>query len=220
MGSDRHLRNKRQAYAILAELAAAPAPQIASVLKRAYHHDADWFGSHPLNERHGIAAIEDVWLGMCQAFPDMERRDSLLVGGAYEGSDMVATMGHYQADYPNEINRKFVADWKKAYGANTTPDMLAVGGYDGMAAIYHVVRTVKGKITGGKAMAALKGWKHDSPRGPIMIDAETRDIIQNEHVHVVVKEEGRLVIKINEKFEAVKDQCKALRIGKCGKKLY
>ena len=129
-------------------------------------------------------------------------------------------MGHYQADYPNAINKAFVAAWKKAYGEATTPDMLAVGGYDGMAAIYHVVRTVQGRITGPKAMAALKGWKHASPRGPIMIDPETRDIIQNEHVHVVVKEDGRLVIKINEMFEAVKDQCKALKIGKCGKKLY
>ena len=103
MSSDRHLRNKRQAYATLRELAAAPAPRIASVLKRAYHEDADWFGSHPLNELHGIAAIENVWRDMRRAFPDMERRDSILVGGAYEGSDMVAAMGHYQAT--------FVEDW-------------------------------------------------------------------------------------------------------------
>ncbi len=64
---DRHLPNKRQAYAILGELAAAPVPRIASVLKRAYHDDANWFGSHPLNERHGVAAIKEVWRDMPRA---------------------------------------------------------------------------------------------------------------------------------------------------------
>ena len=99
---DRHLGNKRQAYAILSELAAAPAPRIASVLKRAYHNDANWFGSHPLNERHGIAAIEDVWRDMRRAFPDMERRDSILLGGTYDGADMVAATGHYQATFAED----------------------------------------------------------------------------------------------------------------------
>ncbi len=100
---ERHLRHKHQAHSILGKLAAAPAPEIASVLKRAYHDDARWFGSHPLNEREGIAAIEEVWRGMRAAFPDMERRDSILLGGTYDGADMVAAVGHYQAT--------FVADW-------------------------------------------------------------------------------------------------------------
>ena len=53
------------------------------------------------------------------------------------------------------------------------PDFVSVGGYDGMAAIIHVVQQLKGRIDTDKALAALKGWKFDSPRGPIMIDPLT-----------------------------------------------
>ena len=65
---------------------------------------------------------------------------------------------------------------------------MAVGGYDGMALI--VARRsseLKGKIDGDKALEALKGWKFNSPRGPIMIDPDTRDIVMNEYLSEVVK---------------------------------
>ena len=56
------------------------------------------------------------------------------------------TMHHYHADLDNAENKRFVAAWKKDYGANTTPDFMAVGGYDGMAAIVHAIQATKGKI--------------------------------------------------------------------------
>ena len=77
------------------------------------------------------------------------------------------TMHHYHADLDNAENKRFVAEWKKAYGANTTPDFMAVGGYDGMALIVHVVQQLKGKIDGDKALEAAKTFKFNSPRGPI-----------------------------------------------------
>ena len=63
---------------------------------------------------------------------------------------------------------------------------MAVGGYDGMAAIVHAIQATKGKIDGDEAVDALKGWKFASPRGPIMIDPVTRDIIMNEYLSEVV----------------------------------
>ncbi len=61
-----------------------------------YHPDVHWRGAHPLNETHGIDAIADnVWRPLLQSFPDLERRDLILVGGNYEGQDFVAAMGHY-----------------------------------------------------------------------------------------------------------------------------
>src|SRR5712671_8079943 len=69
------------------------------------------------------------------------------------------TMHHYHANLDNPENKRFVEAWKKEYGANTTPDFMAVGGYDGMAAIVHVVQTLKGKIEVEQALEALKGWK-------------------------------------------------------------
>jgi branched-chain amino acid transport system substrate-binding protein len=126
------------------------------------------------------------------------------------------TMHHYAADYDTPTNKAFVAAWKAAYGADSTPDFMGVAGWDGMAAIFHIVKTLDGKITAEGAMDALKGWTFDSPRGPIMIDPATRDIVQDEHVHQVVKEGDRLVIKVIGTTPQVEDPCKALRIGRCG----
>jgi branched-chain amino acid transport system substrate-binding protein len=126
------------------------------------------------------------------------------------------TMHHYAADYDTPTNKAFVAAWKSAYGADSTPDFMGVAGWDGMAAIFHIIKTLDGKITAAGAMDALKGWTFDSPRGPIMIDPDTRDIVQDEHVHEVVKEGDRLAIKVIGTMPQVKDPCKALRIDKCG----
>ena len=126
------------------------------------------------------------------------------------------TMHHYSADYQSPENKAFVAAWKAAYGADSTPDFMGVQGYDGMAAIFHIIKTVPGKITGTAAMAALKGWQFNSPRGPIMIDPETRDIVQDISLHEVTKQGDRLMIQVHERYPAVKDKCKELKIGKCG----
>ena len=127
------------------------------------------------------------------------------------------TIHHYSADYDTPANNAFVKAWKAAYGADTTPDFMGVQGWDGMAAITTVIRELDGKIDGDKAMAVLRGWTFkDSPRGPISIDAETRDIIQNEQVHKVVKRaDGSLGIEVIGQILNVKDPCKELKIGKC-----
>jgi branched-chain amino acid transport system substrate-binding protein len=128
----------------------------------------------------------------------------------------LVTMHHYNADLDNPANRRFVATWKQEFGAGTTPDFMGVQGYDGMAAIAHIVRTLHGKIDADQAQAALKGWKYaDSPRGPIMIDAATRDIVMNEYLSELVKVGGRLVQKNIGVIPSVKDMCKELKEGKC-----
>lgn len=127
------------------------------------------------------------------------------------------TMHHYSADYDTPENQAFVKAWKAAYGPDSTPDFMGVAGWDGMAAIAHVVKTLDGKVSAQGAMNALKGWTFNSPRGTIMIDPETRDIVQDEHVHQIVKVGDRLAIKVIETIPQVKDPCKALKIGKCGK---
>ncbi|HEX5094087.1 MAG TPA: ABC transporter substrate-binding protein [Burkholderiales bacterium] len=127
----------------------------------------------------------------------------------------MVTMGHYAADYDTPANRAFVKAWKEAYGAGSTPDFMAVAGWDGMAAIAHVVKTLDGKIDADKAMKALEGWKFDSPRGPIMIDPKTRDIVMDAHVQKVVKKDGRLAVEVLDVIPQVKDPCKELKVGKC-----
>jgi branched-chain amino acid transport system substrate-binding protein len=127
------------------------------------------------------------------------------------------TMHHYNVDLDNPENKAFVAAWAKEYGANSIPDFFAVGGYDGMAAIVHAVAALKGKVEGDKAVEALKGWGYKSPRGPILIDPDTRDIVMNEYLSEVVKgPDGKLHQKQIGKIDNVKDACKALKIPPCG----
>jgi branched-chain amino acid transport system substrate-binding protein len=125
------------------------------------------------------------------------------------------TVHHYNADLDNAANRRLVAAWKQAYGADATPDFMAVQGYDGMAAIAHVVQALHGRVDAEGAMKALEGWKYDSPRGPIMIDPKTRDIVMNEYLSELVMKNGRLVQKNLAVIPAVKDMCKELQEGKC-----
>ena len=126
------------------------------------------------------------------------------------------TVHHYNADLDNPVNKRLVAAWKKEFGAGATPDFMAVQGYDGMAAIAHAVRANKGKLDADSFVNSLRGWKFDSPRGPIMIDPRTRDIVMNEYLSEIVKSGGRLVQKNIGIIPAVKDMCKELKVDRCG----
>jgi branched-chain amino acid transport system substrate-binding protein len=129
------------------------------------------------------------------------------------------TMHHYNADLDNPQNKKLVASWHKDYGPDATPDFVAVGAYDGMAAIAHAIVATKGKMDGDAAVKSLLGWKYNSPRGPIMIDPETRDIVMNEYLSEVVKgPDGKLHQKKIGEIDHVKDACKAQKIGPCAPK--
>jgi predicted ester cyclase len=97
---DRHLANKRFAYAALQRIAEATPAGLSAAIAHAYHPTATWRGAHPLNEMAGTEAIAaQVWAPLLHSFPDLERRDSILVGGAYEGNNLVATIGHYTGTF-------------------------------------------------------------------------------------------------------------------------
>jgi branched-chain amino acid transport system substrate-binding protein len=130
------------------------------------------------------------------------------------------TMHHYNADLDNAANKALVASWKKDYGNDATPDFVAVGAYDGMAVLAHMIKATKGKIGDtAAALASLKDWKYNSPRGPISIDPATRDIVMNEYLVEVVKgSDGKLHQKQLGKIEHVKDPCKEQKIGPCAPK--
>jgi branched-chain amino acid transport system substrate-binding protein len=121
------------------------------------------------------------------------------------------TAGIYSAHSSSPENVAFVAAWKKQYGENTTPSFMSVCGWDGMAAIFDVIKQTKGKFTGDQAMEVLKHWSNPkSPRGPIAIDPETRDIVQNVYIDKVERVNGRLANVRIETIPNVKDQWKIL----------
>ena len=121
-------------------------------------------------------------------------------------SGIITTMHHYSAAGNRPANKAFVDSWKAAYGADSSPGFMAVGAWDGMAAIFHAIKEQKGKIDPDKTMALLKGWKNpNSPRGPIMIDPNTRDIVQNEYLRRLDRVGGKLANVEIETIENVND---------------
>ena len=123
------------------------------------------------------------------------------------------TMQQYSAAATRPANLAFVADYHAEFGATEEPSFYALDAYDGMAAIFHVVIARNGDIDPDKTMELLKTWKYDSPRGPIMIDPETRDIIQNEYLRRVDKVDGKLRNTELETFPMVKDPWKEFNKG-------
>jgi branched-chain amino acid transport system substrate-binding protein len=109
----------------------------------------------------------------------------------------------YSADHDSPKNKAYVEAFKKAN--NFRPNFMSVGGYDGMHLIYEALKKTGGKADGDSLIAAMKGMAWESPRGPISIDPETRDIVQNIYVRKVEKKNGELYNVEFAAFEAVKD---------------
>ncbi|MDE1948047.1 MAG: ABC transporter substrate-binding protein [Burkholderiales bacterium] len=96
----------------------------------------------------------------------------------------VVTAHHYSAAHPSALNKKFVADFEAAN--KFRPNFMAIGGYDGMRVIYNALNATKGG-SGQALLDAMKGQMFESPRGPVLIDAQTRDIVQDIYIRRVEK---------------------------------
>ncbi|KAF1020712.1 MAG: Leu/Ile/Val-binding protein [Paracidovorax wautersii] len=125
-----------------------------------------------------------------------------------DGALGVVTAHHYSADHPSALNKQFVATFKKANN-NLRPNFMAVGGYDGMHAIYEALKATKGQGDGDALLAALKGMSFESPRGPFSIDAQTRDVVHDIYLRKVERKDGQLYNVEFDAVKAVKDPGKA-----------
>jgi branched-chain amino acid transport system substrate-binding protein len=149
----------------------------------------------------GIDARQTKVLGQLELTSDEARK------AMGEVSLGMITSAHYDANFPGELNRKFVAGFTKLSGGRL-PNFFAMGGYDGMHLIYEALKKTGGKTDGEALIGAAKGMKWQSPRGPISIDPETRDIIQTVYIQRVEKVGGELKNVIIDKVENVKDPVK------------
>ena len=129
--------------------------------------------------------------------------DDDLLPGMGDAAIGTVTAHMYSADHPSAKNKAYVAAFEKAN--NFRPNFMSVGGYDGMNLIYEALKKTGGKADGDSLIAAMKGMRWESPRGPISIDPETRDIIQNIYIRKVEKKDGQLYNVEFQTFEAVKD---------------
>ncbi len=133
--------------------------------------------------------------------------DDDLINGMGDAVIGTVTAHFYSAAHPSPANKAFVAAFRKA--SNFRPNFMAVGGYDGMHLIYEALKKTGGKTDGDSLIAAMKGTKWESPRGPISVDPDTRDIIQNIYIRRVERVGGELYNVEFATIEAVKDPVKA-----------
>jgi branched-chain amino acid transport system substrate-binding protein len=129
--------------------------------------------------------------------------DDDLLNGMGDAALGAVTAHLYSAAHPSAMNKDFVAAYKKAFSSR--PGFMAVSGYDGIHLIYEALKKTGGKTDGDALIEAMKGMKWESPRGPISIDPETRDIVQNIYIRKVEKVDGELYNVEFATFEAVKD---------------
>src|SRR5947209_3315317 len=115
----------------------------------------------------------------------------------------VVNSHHYSAAHPSALNKKFVQSFEAAN--KFRPNFMAVAGYDGMHLIYNALAATKGKGGGDALLAAMKGQVFESPRGQILIDAQTRDIVQDVYIRKVEKQNGQLWNVEFDVQKAVKD---------------
>jgi len=122
----------------------------------------------------------------------------------------IITVWHYDFNDDTKANKEFVGAYSAEFKRN--PDFGSVGGYDGMHVIYEALKKAGGKTDGDSLVAAAKGLSFESPRGPIQIDPDTRDIVQTISVRQVRKVGSDLRNVVIDKVEKVKDP------GSAGKK--
>ena len=121
----------------------------------------------------------------------------------------LVTSGIYSTAADRPANKAFLAAWDREYGNKAIPDFLSADGWDGMAAIFDLIKATNGKFTGDEAIKFLSNWKTaNSPRGPISIDPRTRDIVQNVYIRKVQKVSGEPWAIEFETFPEVKDPLK------------
>lgn len=122
----------------------------------------------------------------------------------------LVTAFHYSQAHDSPENKAYVAAYLKAFPKDR-PNFMSVGGYDGMHLIYQVLEKTKGDAGGDAFVAAAKGMQWTSPRGPVQIDPQTRDIVQNEYIRKLENVNGELQNVEFATLKAVKDPGKAAK---------
>lgn len=125
------------------------------------------------------------------------------LGSLGESALGLITTATYDYSHHSTVNDAFVKEYNAMFGHN--PDIFAVGGYDGMHVIYEALNKTKGNSDADQLTAAAKGMRWESPRGPVMIDPQTRDIVQNVYIRRVEKIGGKIANVEFDKLDMVKD---------------
>jgi branched-chain amino acid transport system substrate-binding protein len=123
----------------------------------------------------------------------------------------LVTAGTYSSAADRPANKAFLAAWDKEYAGKATPDFLSAHGWDGMSAVFDLIKETNGKFTGDEAIKFLSNWKTtNSPRGTVSIDPATRDVVQNIYMRKTEMKDGKLANIEFHTIPNVKDPWKEL----------
>ena len=168
---------------------------------------------------HGIACRKiSAAIGKALAERGIDPNKTKIIGqGELTSEDALKNMGeaglgiitafHYDYNHQSSTNTAFVKSYKESFGRN--PDMFSAGAFDGMHVIYEALKKTGGKTDGESLVEAAKGMEWESPRGPMAIDPDTRDVVQTVYIRRAEKIGGQIVNVEFDKVENVKDPFKA-----------
>jgi len=187
-------------------------PDFAPFLQRAADQKPDAIFVFVPSGQGGIFVKQFVERGLDKAGIKLigpgDTMDDDLLNGMGDAVIGTVTAHMYSADHDSATNKAFVAAFEKA-NSDMRPNFMAVSAYDGMHLIYEALKKTGGKTDGDSLIDAMKGMAWESPRGPISIDPQTRDIVQNIYIRKVEKKNGQLYNVEFATFTAVKDPIKA-----------
>jgi branched-chain amino acid transport system substrate-binding protein len=118
-----------------------------------------------------------------------------------DGAIGIVSTAVYGPELDNETNKKFSAAYRAKYGADSTPSMISVQGYDGMALLDHMIQATGGKPDGEAMIASLNNYSWNSPRGRVTMDGKTREPIQDIYIRKVEKVDGKLINQVIDTFK-------------------
>jgi predicted ester cyclase len=99
----KHVTNKQSVIASLHELVNSPIDQFSNTVAATYHDDARLFAFHPVNEHAGAAAIAaSLWGPIRESFPDIERRDQIVIAGEYKDKEFVCSVAQLQGTFEKD----------------------------------------------------------------------------------------------------------------------
>jgi branched-chain amino acid transport system substrate-binding protein len=182
-------------------------PDFAPFLQRARDLGPDTLFAYFPGNQSGVLAKQFVERGMDKSGIHLigpgDLTDDDELPGMTDAMLGIITALHYSALHDSALNKTYVKDFDAAYGKR--PNFVSLGGYDGMHLIYEALKKTGGKTGGDAMLAAMKGMAWESPRGPMSIDPETRDVVHDEYIRRVERVNGQLYNVELSKVEAVKD---------------
>lgn len=137
-----------------------------------------------------------------QATAETEESEIAGYGDAAAG---IVTALHYSPASTTPANQQFINGLKQKYGPDHIPNVGSISAYDGMHMIFQMIKATDGKQDGDKAMAAIKGYSWESPRGPVTVDPQTRELVQNIYIRRVEKVNGAYMNKPFKTYPAIRD---------------